>query len=104
MSRSGEAWERPPGLPETHFVDPRICSAPTICACHESELPSAHDYRTFQHPAGVSLVAVRGADGAVRAFYNVCPHRGNVLVHDPAGNARALTCIFHAWTFDSAGH
>ncbi len=118
MARTADAWERPPGLPETHFVDARIYSDPTIfeeeraqifgrtwvIACHESELPSPHDYRTFQHPAGVGLVAVRGADGEVRAFYNVCPHRGNVLVHDPAGNARALTCIFHAWTFDSAGH
>ena len=40
----------------------------------------------------------------MRAFYNVCPHRGNVLLHDPAGNARAITCIFHAWTFDGEGH
>jgi methanesulfonate monooxygenase large subunit len=74
-----------------------------IIACHESELASPHDYRTLHHPAGVNLIVVRGGDGRVRAFFNICPHRGNVLLRDPAGNARAITCIFHAWTFDSQG-
>jgi methanesulfonate monooxygenase large subunit len=118
MPRNSEQWERPPRLPPTHYVDTRLYTDPTLfheerakifsrtwaIACHESELPASGDYRTFQHPAGPGLVMVRGDDGEVRAFYNVCPHRGNVLVHDPAGNARALTCIFHAWTFDCRGN
>jgi methanesulfonate monooxygenase large subunit len=117
MSRDGTQWNRPPNLPSTHYVDARLYTDPAlfaeerekifartwIIACHESELPLPHDYRTFSHPAGRNLVVVRGDDGEVRAFYNICPHRGNVLVHDPAGNARALTCIFHAWTFDCRG-
>jgi methanesulfonate monooxygenase large subunit len=49
-------------------------------------------------------LVTRGGDGEVRAFYNICPHRGNVLVYDPAGSARAFTCIFHAWTFDDCGN
>jgi nitrite reductase/ring-hydroxylating ferredoxin subunit len=118
MSRSGDEWERRPRFPGTHYVDTRlytddglfgeerekIFGGTWIIACHESELPAAHDYRTFQHPAGMDLVMTRGADGQVRAFYNICPHRGNVLVHDPAGSARTFTCIFHAWTFDGLGN
>ncbi len=117
MSRTAAEWAARPNLPPTHYVDTRLYTDPGIfreeqekifdrawiIACHESEIPAAYDYRTFQHPGGKNLIVVRGEDGEPRAFYNVCPHRGNVLVHDPAGNARALTCIFHAWTFDVHG-
>ena len=40
----------------------------------------------------------------VRSFYNICPHRGNTLLYDPAGNAKRMTCIFHAWSFDTRGN
>lgn len=117
MSRTAAEWAARPKLPSTHYVDTRlytderifreeqekIFDRSWIIACHESEIASPYDYRTFQHPGGKNLVVVRGDDGELRAFYNICPHRGNALVQDPAGNARALTCIFHAWTFDSHG-
>src|SRR5207253_230531 len=48
-------------------------------------------------------IIVRGDDAKVRAFYNICPHRGNTILYDPAGNAKRMTCIFHAWSFDSRG-
>ena len=118
MSRDAEEWIKPPRLPASHYVDTRlytdegllreerekIFAHTWIIACHESEIAAPHDYRTFQHPAGVNLIVARGGDGAVRAFYNVCPHRGNTLVYDPAGSARVFTCIFHAWTFDECGN
>jgi methanesulfonate monooxygenase subunit alpha len=111
-------WTDRPRLPRTHYVDARIYTDPDIfreeqekifartwiLACHESELPRPYDYRTFRHPSGRNLVLVRGDDDRVRAFYNVCPHRGNALLRDPAGSARSLTCIFHAWTFDCLGN
>jgi len=117
MSRNDQQWTRRPSLPAGHYVDTRLYTDETIfaeerarifartwiIACHTSELPDAYDYRTFRHPAGDSLVLVRGDDGRVRAFLNVCPHRGNTLVREPAGNARTLTCIFHLWTFDCRG-
>lgn len=117
MARTAEHWAQRPPLPDTHYVDSRLYTNETlfreeqdkifartwIIACHESELAEPYDFRTFQHPAGPGLVLVRGDDGQVRAFYNICPHRGNLLVYTPAGNARRLTCIFHAWTFDSHG-
>jgi methanesulfonate monooxygenase large subunit len=118
MPRTAAEWATPPKWPSTHFVDSRLYTderlfreeqtkifrSTWIVACHESEVARDYDYRTFRHPAGQNLVIVRGDDGTVRAFYNVCPHRGNLVVYDPAGNARALTCIFHAWTFDSRGN
>jgi methanesulfonate monooxygenase subunit alpha len=118
MARTKQEWESRPRLPSTHYLDTRLYTDEGILgeerdkifghvwliACHESELPQRFDYRTFQHPAGPNLVVIRGKDDEVRAFFNICPHRGNVLVYEPAGNARALTCIFHAWTFDSRGN
>ena len=118
MSRNSRQWQKTPGFPNTHFVDTGLYTDPTlfreeqinifaktwIIACHESELPNRFDYRTFRHPAGPELVVLRGDDGIVRSYYNICPHRGNVLVHEPAGNAHKLLCIFHGWSFDCRGN
>jgi methanesulfonate monooxygenase subunit alpha len=118
MARTREEWERRPSLPPTHYVDTRLYTDPRLLAeerdkifghtwaiaCHESELAQPFDYRTYRHPAGPELVLIRGKDAEVRAFLNVCPHRGNVLVYEPAGSARGLTCIFHSWTFDYRGN
>ena len=118
MSRNAAEWAARPKLPSTHYVDTRlytdaqifreeqekIFDRTWIIACHESEIPAAYDYRTFRHPAGKNLIVIRGDDGEARAFYNICPHRGNVLLHDPSGSARSLTCIFHSWTFDCRGN
>lgn len=52
--------------------------------------------------AGTPLVAVRGADGRVRAFRNACRHRGTQLV-DGAGCDRALVCRYHGWTYGLDG-
>jgi methanesulfonate monooxygenase subunit alpha len=118
VPRNAAQWGARPNFPPTHYVDARlytdqglfreeqekIFGRAWILACHESEIARPYDYRTFQHPAGKNILLVRGEDGQVRAFYNVCPHRGNVLVHEPAGNARSLSCIFHAWSFDCRGN
>ena len=66
--------------------------------------PNAFDYRLFTHPAGVPLIIVRGDDQKVRGFYNICPHRGNTILYDPAGNAKRMTCIFHQWSYDTRGN
>ncbi len=49
-----------------------------------------------------SIIVVRGDDGQVRAFHNVCRHRGNQLVQG-SGNARGFACGFHGWTYDTQG-
>src|SRR5215210_1161389 len=57
--------------------------------CHSSDLARAGDWRTIDY-LGESVLAVRGDDGDVRAFANVCRHRGSRLVSDDAGCARRL--------------
>jgi methanesulfonate monooxygenase large subunit len=117
MARNSAQWHEKPKFPTSHFVDTRIYTDETlfreeqekifnktwIIACHESEVPNVHDYRTFNHPGGAKLFVVRGDDNKVRGFYNICPHRGNTLLYDPVGNAKRITCIFHAWSFDAKG-
>ena len=69
--------------------------------CHEEALREAGSYVT----AGIqdrSVVAVRGEDGALRAFYNVCKHRGHELLKG-TGTTRLITCPYHAWVYDLAG-
>ena len=50
-----------------------------------------------------SLLVWRGRDGAVRAFHNMCSHRGNKLVWDDAGSGNSFMCRFHGWTFRPDG-
>jgi choline monooxygenase len=54
------------------------------------------------HAAGVPVVVTRAGDGELRAFYNVCRHRGAVLVDTP-GRRGTLQCPYHAWTYGLDG-
>lgn len=66
-------------------------------ACHVSELEKPGSFTAFE-VADESLFALRGADGRVRTFYNVCMHRGHRLV-DGSGVRKKLVCPYHAWTY-----
>ncbi len=117
MSRNESQWTQRPTLPMSHYADPAIYYDENIfaeeqekifskvwqLAIHESEIPQPYDYRTYQHPAGREVVIVRGEDKRIRTFYNICPHRGNLLVYEPSGNAKKLVCIFHQWAFNGKG-
>lgn len=52
--------------------------------------------------AGVPMLISRGRDGVLRAFLNVCRHRG-AKVAEGCGKARVFSCRYHAWTYDLAG-
>jgi phenylpropionate dioxygenase-like ring-hydroxylating dioxygenase large terminal subunit len=57
--------------------------------------------------AGPSIIVMRGKDGMVRAFRNMCTHRGAKLIEEAepwSGRGARITCPFHAWTFDNTGH
>lgn len=64
----------------------------------ESDIPEAGDYLvyTIRHE---QIMVVRQEDGSVKAFYNVCPHRGNRLAHSDSGSVASFTCSFHSWRF-----
>lgn len=53
--------------------------------------------------AGESLIVVRGEDGVLRAFFNVCRHRGATLVEAESGSAPRFQCPYHAWIYDLEG-
>lgn len=74
------------------------------------ELPNPGDYKVKEMPvADTSVLIVRGKDGRIRAFHNVCTHRGNKVVpnsdFESFGRARAnvLSCRFHGWVFSTEG-
>lgn len=51
-----------------------------------------------------SILVVRGRDNVIRAFHNVCPHRGNILVWDERGHCPGrFGCNFHSWAFSPEG-
>ena len=73
-------------------------------------LPKTGSYFTKELPvADTSLILVRGKDKVVRAFHNVCRHRGNKLVwndypqEEVKGTCRQFTCKYHAWRYDLEG-
>lgn len=89
---------------DTHFARERealFLQQPTI-VLHASELPHAGDYKRVEQ-AGRPLLIVRGQDGVVRAFYNVCRHRGAQLVGDESGCSKRFSCPYHAWTWSNQG-
>ena len=69
-----------------------------------NELVKPGDYITYQL-GPESILCSRGADDRIRAFYNVCQHRGNRLVSSERGSMGAgeLQCAYHGWRFNSAG-
>lgn len=89
--------------PEVHAADmDRIWRRHWLYAAHACELPDPGSWVTWQIGADTVLI-VRGGDGVIRAFHNVCRHRGARLCATEAGQSRVLVCPYHAWTYDLDG-
>ena len=70
-----------------------------LCVGREADIPTPGDYVTHQI-GGESVIVMRGGDGAVRAFYNVCRHRGARLLDAACGKGLSrVVCPYHAWTY-----
>ena len=67
-----------------------------------SSLASAGDYVATEI-AGAKVVAVRGADDTLRAFRNVCRHRGARLLEEGTGRCKLIRCQYHNWVYDLDG-
>jgi len=66
------------------------------------QIPESGDYM-LEEVGRESILIVRQEDGSIRAFYNVCQHRGNKLVVEPAGSMPSFTCPYHSWRFELDG-
>ncbi|MCB6182094.1 aromatic ring-hydroxylating dioxygenase subunit alpha [Leeia sp. TBRC 13508] len=73
-----------------------------IFAGHTFELEKAGQFITLQ-VGDFPVVIVRGTDGEIRAFHNVCPHRGSKLCNSSSGKSAKLVCPYHKWTFSLEG-
>jgi phenylpropionate dioxygenase-like ring-hydroxylating dioxygenase large terminal subunit len=76
-------------------------AAPQV-VCHESEISEPGEWRSLEY-LGESAIVIRGDDGEVRAFANVCRHRGSRLVDGTGGCAKVITCPYHAWSYSRDG-
>lgn len=65
-------------------------------------LPAPGSYVTDDE-AGVPVLLVRGDDGRVRSFLNVCRHRGSRVASGHGAGGRKLICPYHGWTYDCRG-
>lgn len=74
-----------------------------LAVAHCSEVANPGDFITLS-ALGVPILLARGADGQLRAFLNVCRHRGTMVVSEPCGHGKkAFVCPYHNWTYDLAG-
>jgi choline monooxygenase len=93
-------------IPSAWYVEPRFHDADRewIFArtwqgmAHAAQVAAPGQYVT-ENIAGEPVIIVRGKDGVLRAFYNVCRHRGGPLALEPEGCANALQCRYHGWTY-----
>lgn len=80
----------------------RIIYRNWILAGHVSEFRDAGDFKVF-NAARESAIIVRGEDGTIRGFANVCRHRGSLVCLESQGHADRFSCPYHGWTYDLDG-
>ena len=69
---------------------------------HDSEIPNIGDYFVY-NLLSESVIVVRGKDDQIRAYMNVCRHRGSRICLEDRGNIKRFTCPYHAWTYNLDG-
>jgi len=103
---------RQPGraLPREFYSDENVYRADLdrlwrrgwLFAGHSCEIPKAGDYFTLEVDAD-SLIVIRGEDGVIRGFHNVCRHRGSLVCTAAAGHVNRLICPYHQWAYGLDG-
>ena len=81
----------------SHFL-----GAQWLLVGHVSQIPGAGDYFTVD-ALGAAVIVVRGGDGTVNAYHNVCRHRGARICEAKSGHAALLRCRYHGWSYKLTG-
>lgn len=76
-----------------------------LAVAHDYDLPNPGDFKTRKLPGlNYNVLITRGKDGKIRAFHNICRHRGNMLVCKAQGTSRqGFSCSYHGWTYNIDG-
>jgi Rieske 2Fe-2S family protein len=98
-------------LDQRFYTDPdiyrleieRIINRNWILAGHVSQLPGPGDFKVL-NVARESAIIVRGSDGELQGFANVCRHRGSLVCLEPDGHTDKFTCPYHGWMYDIDGN
>jgi len=93
-------------LPQRYFVSPEIFAVELqkifatnwVLVGHQSQLAKPGDYFLVE-VAGESLIIAKDQRSTIRAFYNVCRHRGARLCEEENGHGTTIQCAYHAWTY-----
>jgi phenylpropionate dioxygenase-like ring-hydroxylating dioxygenase large terminal subunit len=98
-------------LPGPLFSDPQVFEEELrvlvrgswTCVGRVDEIPNPGDYRTYEL-GGSGVMVVRDVEGTLRAYHNVCRHRGTRILEPESGTGLTLLqCPYHAWTYDLQG-
>ncbi len=97
--------------PVTTYTDPDILQQETetlfrkfpIIVGHCEQLAEAGSYFTHDD-TGVPILVTRNNDGQVKAFMNICRHRGARLTNGGCGKSKTFACPYHKWTYDLNGN
>jgi choline monooxygenase len=97
-------------IPAAWYVDPRVADLERLSVFSKTwqlvarteQLKSPGQFVSAV-VAGEPIVVVRGNDGVLRAFYNVCRHHAAAVVTEPCGQASLLHCPYHGWNYGLDG-
>ena len=98
-------------LEQRFYTDPaiydleveKIINRNWILAGHTSQLPEPGDFKVL-NVGKESAIIVRGKDGKLKGFANVCRHRGSLVCLEQQGHADKFTCPYHGWMYDIDGN
>ncbi|TCD14983.1 aromatic ring-hydroxylating oxygenase subunit alpha [Oricola cellulosilytica] len=98
------------GLSNRHYVDPQWFEVEKDALFFDTwaavgfskDVPAKGDAKPLEF-LGQPLVIIRGRDGKVRVFQNICRHRGMILVGEPKRISGAIRCPYHSWCYDLDG-
>ena len=109
-ANAGDQEPDPFLVPTTNYTDPerwqlevdRIFKRVPLMVALGAELSEPNSYKAMR-AVGVPILVTRTSEGEIKAFVNMCSHRGAIVVADGCGTARGFACPYHGWAYDTGG-